>query len=85
MSKPYHVVLTDFIRDDLGPERQVLSEAAEVSALGARTEEELAGRIEDVDAMVVFHEVIISRRTIERSNPVVGLVDWRLPGDQLSR
>ena len=66
MSKPYHVVLTDFIRDDLEPERRMLGDIAEVSALGARSEDELAGRIEDASAIVLFHEVAIARRTIER-------------------
>ena len=43
MAKQFQVVVTDFIRDDLAPERQVLGELAEVSALGARVEDELVG------------------------------------------
>jgi D-3-phosphoglycerate dehydrogenase/C-terminal binding protein len=66
MSKPYRVVLTDFIRDELEPERRVLGDIAEVSALGARNEDELIGRIEDVDGIVLFHEIVLTRRTIER-------------------
>jgi C-terminal binding protein len=66
MTKPHHVVLTDFIRDALEPERRILGDIAEVSALGARSEDELAGRIEDAIAIVLFHEVVITRRTIER-------------------
>lgn len=66
MAKTHHVVLTDFIRDDLEPERQVLGDIADVSALGARNEQELIGRIEEVDAIVLFHEIVLTRRTIER-------------------
>ncbi len=66
MSKPNRVVLTDFIRDELEPERRVLGDVAEVAALGARNEDELIGRIEDVDGIVLFHEIVLTRRTIER-------------------
>ncbi|MCR4411052.1 MAG: C-terminal binding protein [Thermoguttaceae bacterium] len=66
MSKPYHVVVTDFIQDELQPERQVLGDLADVIALGARTEDALVGRIEDADAIILFHEMILTRRTLER-------------------
>ena len=66
MSKSYHVVLTDFIVDALEPERKILGDLAEVTALGTHGEEELAGRVEQADALVVFHEVSITRPTIER-------------------
>ena len=66
MTKPYRVVLTDFIRDDLEPERRVLEDIAEVAALGARNEDELIGRIEDASAIILFHEIVLTRRTIER-------------------
>jgi D-3-phosphoglycerate dehydrogenase/C-terminal binding protein len=60
------VVITDFIRDDLEPERKVLDGTARVTALGARSEAELAGRIEQVDAIIVYHEMTITRPTLER-------------------
>ncbi len=66
MSKPYHVVVTDFIQDELQPERQVLGDLADVTALGARTEDALVGRIEDADAIILFHEMMLTRRTLER-------------------
>jgi D-3-phosphoglycerate dehydrogenase/C-terminal binding protein len=59
-------VLTDFIRDDLAPERQVLGQLARVTALGALSEAALAGHIEQVDAIILFHEVSLTRQTIER-------------------
>ncbi len=66
MGEPYRVVLTDYIDDDLQPERRVLDGVAQVEALGAHHEDELTGRIEDADAVVVFHEIYISRKTIDR-------------------
>jgi D-3-phosphoglycerate dehydrogenase/C-terminal binding protein len=66
MSHRYRVVLTDFINDALAPERDVLGEIADVDALAARTEEELVGRIEGADAVILFHEVTLTRQTIQR-------------------
>ena len=57
MSQQPQVVITDFIHDDLQVERGVLGEVAEVAALEAQGEEELAGRIEQADAIIVYHEV----------------------------
>lgn len=66
MAKQHQVVLTDFICDDLEPERRVLGDLAEVAALGARSEDELAGRIEQADAIILFHELVLTRRTLQR-------------------
>jgi C-terminal binding protein len=63
---PYRSVITDFLDDDLAPERQVLGDLAEVTALRARSEEELVGRIEDADTITVYHELGITRVTIQR-------------------
>lgn len=62
----HRIIIPDFIRDALEPEREVLGALAEVVALGARTEEELAGRIDDAHGIILFHEVSLTRRTIER-------------------
>ena len=66
MSEQSHVAITDFIHDELEPERKVLGEVAEVVAFGARDERELVGRIENVDAIILYHEIALTRRTIER-------------------
>ena len=66
MSESYRVVLTDYIDDDLRPERQVLDGVARVEAMRAHHEDELLGRVEDADAMVVFHEISVSRKIIDR-------------------
>jgi C-terminal binding protein len=60
------VVITDFIDDDLAPEKGVLADVADVLAYNVHQEDELAGRIEDVDAIMLFHNVSLSARTIDR-------------------
>jgi len=60
------VVITDFVNDDLQPEREILGDLADVIALGATDEAQLIGRVEKADALVVYHAIQISRQTIER-------------------
>src|SRR5262245_11251461 len=60
------VVITDFIADDLQPERGALSDVADVVALDAHSEADLAGRLDDADALMVYHNVTISKDTIAR-------------------
>src|SRR4051794_10286173 len=62
----YRVVVTDFIADDLGPERRILNGLARVEALDVRFEDELAGRIEDADAVMMYHTFAVTERTIVR-------------------
>lgn len=59
------VVITDMMADDLAPEREVLGNGVRLEALDARDEEDLAGRVEDADAVIVYR-VALSRPTIER-------------------
>ncbi len=66
MNKQFQVIITDFLHDELQPERQILGEIAEVTALGAHGEEELVGRIEWAHALIVYHEVTVGRQIIER-------------------
>ncbi len=66
MSEPAQVVITDFLDDELQAEREVLDGVAEITPLRAPSEDELAGRIERADAIIVYHELSVTRRTIER-------------------
>jgi D-3-phosphoglycerate dehydrogenase/C-terminal binding protein len=59
------VVITDMVADELAPEREVLGAGIRLEALDARREEELAGRIEDAHAVIVY-QLPLSRHTIER-------------------
>ena len=59
MAERLRVLVADFLTDTLEPERRVLGDLAEVTALDARSEDELAGRIEEADALIVYHIVKI--------------------------
>ncbi len=66
MNNRYHVVITDLMNDDLAPEREVLGELAGVTALQAHSEHELRGRIENADAVIMYHELSLTAATISR-------------------
>src|SRR5262245_36158477 len=66
MSNRRRVVVTDFITGDLGPERQILGELADLVALDACSEDDLRGHVEDADALMLYHNIQIRRPTIER-------------------
>lgn len=65
MPRP-RVVIADFVNDDLAPEREVLGDLADIVALDARTETELQGRVDNADAVMLYHDVGIRRDTIAR-------------------
>lgn len=60
------VIITDFIDDDLKIEQDVLGGLASVAALDAGTEEDLVGKIESADAIMMYHNISVSQSTIER-------------------
>jgi D-3-phosphoglycerate dehydrogenase/C-terminal binding protein len=66
MNRKAQVVIADFIADALEPERGVLGELADVAALDAYGEEELLGRIERAEAIMLYHNLAITARTIDR-------------------
>ena len=66
MSKPYKAVITDLITDCLEPEKRILGDLANVEALNAYSEDELVGRIEDADAVLVYHNLGLSSGSIRR-------------------
>ena len=68
MSKKFTVVITDFIADALTIEKSILGDAAEVIALNAGSEEELAGKIEHADAIIMYHSLTIRETSIKRLN-----------------
>ena len=57
---------TDFIDDDLSPEREMLGDLAEVRALNACSENELVGQIDDADCIMMYHFVTLGSETIAR-------------------
>jgi D-3-phosphoglycerate dehydrogenase/C-terminal binding protein len=62
----YRVVIADFVVDDAAPEREVLGDIADVVMLNAHQEEELHGKVEEADALMLFHTIRLSRQTIDR-------------------
>lgn len=62
----WKVVITDLIVEPLDFERDVLKDVADVHALDAMQESELIGRIEDADAIMVYHYFRFTRSSIER-------------------
>lgn len=81
------VVIADFIAGPLETERRVLGEIAEIVALDASSEEELVGKIEEAHAIMMYHTVSITAKTINalkqckiivRCGVGYDNVDWRL-------
>jgi len=60
------VIITDFIQDELVPERKALDGIAEVLALHVQGEAALEGLIEDAAAIMIYHTTSLSRQTIQR-------------------
>jgi C-terminal binding protein len=66
MNQRAKVVVTDFITEPLDHERRVVGDLAEVVALNAFSEDDLVGRIEDADAIMLYHFITLTERTIKR-------------------
>lgn len=66
MSKRLKVVVADFIKDSMAPERRILGDIADVDPRDAFEEKELLGHIEDADAVMLYHHLSMTRLTIER-------------------
>jgi D-3-phosphoglycerate dehydrogenase/C-terminal binding protein len=62
----FRVVVADFITDELRPEREVLGDIADLTCLDASSEADLVGKVEDADAVMLYHNIILSRATIGR-------------------
>jgi D-3-phosphoglycerate dehydrogenase/C-terminal binding protein len=65
MARPL-VVVSDFINPPLTHEERILGDIADIVALNAFSEEDLVGRIEEADAIMLYHFISITRKTIER-------------------
>lgn len=63
MSQRAKVVVADFITEPLDHEGRILGDIAEIVALNAFSENDLIGRIEDADAIMLYHFIGISAGT----------------------
>ena len=68
MPEKKRVVIADFINDSLEIEQNVLADVADVQAFDARHEHELAGQIESASAIMLYHNLSITRETIKNLN-----------------
>src|SRR5262249_32157802 len=66
MSARPQVVITDFITEPLDHERRLLGELADVVALNAFSEDDLVGKIERADAIMLYHFISLTERTVSR-------------------
>ncbi len=66
MAKKFLVAITDLLKDELEPELEVLGDIAEITCLDAHHEDELVGRIEDADAIMMYHNLKITSATLDR-------------------
>ncbi|MCA8988094.1 MAG: C-terminal binding protein, partial [Planctomycetaceae bacterium] len=80
------VVITDFITGNLEIEQSILGETAKVIALDACREEDLIGKVEQAEALMVYHAISLTPLSLERLQNCklivrcgVGIdnVDWR--------
>jgi len=60
------VIITDFVTGSLEPEEKILGDIADVIALNGFSEAELIGKVERAVALMLYHNLSITRATIER-------------------
>jgi D-3-phosphoglycerate dehydrogenase/C-terminal binding protein len=66
MTAKARVVIADFQHGSLDVEQGVLGDLAQVESLDVTREEQMWGRVEDADALLVYHTIRVTRATIER-------------------
>ena len=65
MSKKFKVVITDMLVEPLDCEREVLGDIADIVALNASRPSDLVGKIEDADALMVYHYLTHPKDALE--------------------
>lgn len=66
MGSKARIVIADFQHGSLDVEQSVVGDLAVVESLDVTHEEQMWGRVEDADAMLVYHTIRVTRATIER-------------------
>ena len=64
--KQFRMVITDFITGSLEPEEKILGDLSTVEAYDALNEDELLGKIEDADAIMLYHNLALTQKNIAR-------------------
>lgn len=60
------VIISDFQHGSVEVEQRILGDLATVEALEVTSEDQMWGRVEDADAIMVYHTLKLTRATIER-------------------
>ncbi|WP_245764589.1 C-terminal binding protein [Planctomicrobium piriforme] len=64
--KQFQVVVTDFIQPPLDHEERILGDLANITALGAHGESAIGDQLDDADAVMLYHFITLSEKTIRR-------------------
>ena len=62
----FSVVVTDFINPPLTHEERILGDLAHVTACNAYSEDDLVGKLERADAIMLYHFISLTEKTISR-------------------
>ena len=60
------IYITDFLRNDLAVEKEILGDLALIIALGAESEAQLQGRIDDATCLMIYHFLSVGAATLAR-------------------
>ena len=66
MSRKARVIISDFQHGSLEIEEGILGDLASVESLDVTHEEQMWGRVEDADAIMVYHTLKVTKETISR-------------------
>ncbi|HND52029.1 MAG TPA: C-terminal binding protein [Pirellulaceae bacterium] len=66
MAAKFRVFISDFQHGSVEIEERILGDIATVEALDVTSEEQMWGRADEADAVMVYHTIKISQKTIER-------------------
>lgn len=79
----FKVTITDYLSPPPTIEASLLAGLAKVECLEAKSADELVGRVEDADALIVFHEVTLPRKIIARLTKCQAIVRCGTGYDQI--
>ena len=63
MTERFKVVVTDFLNDGFAIEKDVLDDIADIVPADAKKEDDLIGIIEDADALIAYHMIVLTEKT----------------------
>ena len=81
----FRVVIADFITDEMRAERDILGDIADLDALNAQSERDLFGKVESADAIMLYHNIILTRDTIARLQSCKLLIRCGVGFDNIDR